>query len=78
MAEITFLILTAILLYGLFRRNPYRTGGLQFWLKVFGVVLLARPRPAAAAVTWLVGLFALIMGVLWLILAFRARNWPQA
>ena len=45
---------------------------------IFGVVLLARPRPAAAAVTWLVGLFALIMGVLWLILAFRARNWPQA
>ncbi len=43
MVEIIYLIVTAILLFGLFRRNPFRHGGLLPWLKVAGVVLLAAP-----------------------------------
>ena len=42
---------------------------------VFGVALLARPLDAGAAIMWLLGLFFLILGILWLIFAFRARRW---
>jgi uncharacterized membrane protein HdeD (DUF308 family) len=42
---------------------------------VFGIILIARPIRAAAALTWIIGLFLLIIGVLWVILAFRARKW---
>lgn len=42
---------------------------------VFGIVLLVKPLTAGAAVTWLVGIFLLILGVLWVIMAFRARRW---
>jgi uncharacterized membrane protein HdeD (DUF308 family) len=44
---------------------------------VFGIVLIVRPLAAGAVVTWLFGLFVLIMGILWLIMAFRARRWQK-
>jgi uncharacterized membrane protein HdeD (DUF308 family) len=44
---------------------------------VIGVILILRPIMAAAALIWLVGLFVLILGVFWLIMAFRARKWRQ-
>jgi uncharacterized membrane protein HdeD (DUF308 family) len=42
---------------------------------VFGVALLVRPLRAGAVIMWLLGLFFLILGILWLIFAFRARKW---
>jgi uncharacterized membrane protein HdeD (DUF308 family) len=42
---------------------------------VFGIVLLVRPLTAGAAVTWLVGIFLLVLGMLWVIMAVRARRW---
>ena len=44
---------------------------------IFGIVLLVKPLRAATVVTWVVGLCVLILGVLWLILAFRARKWQE-
>lgn len=42
---------------------------------VLGVVLFVRPLDAAATVMWLVGLFVLVLGILWIIMGFRARRW---
>jgi uncharacterized membrane protein HdeD (DUF308 family) len=42
---------------------------------VIGVILLLQPLMAGAMIMWLVGLFILILGILWLIMAFRARKW---
>jgi uncharacterized membrane protein HdeD (DUF308 family) len=42
---------------------------------VIGVILFFQPLMAGAMIMWLVGLFILILGVLWLIMAFRARKW---
>ena len=42
---------------------------------VIGVILLLAPLMAGALIMWLVGLFILILGILWLIMAFRARKW---
>jgi len=44
---------------------------------VFGIALIVRPLTAGQVVTWLVGMFVLILGVLWLVFAFRARRWQQ-
>ena len=42
---------------------------------VLGVILFVRPRDAAATVMWLVGLFVLVLGILWIIMGFRVRRW---
>jgi uncharacterized membrane protein HdeD (DUF308 family) len=42
---------------------------------VIGVILFFQPLMAGAMIMWLVGLFVLILGILWLIMAFRARKW---
>ena len=44
---------------------------------VFGCLLLLKPHAASAAFARIVGLFALVLGVLWLMLAFRARKWAK-
>jgi uncharacterized membrane protein HdeD (DUF308 family) len=44
----------------------------------FGVLLLLRPGTGALAVIWWIGSFALLFGVLMIILAFRMRNWRRA
>jgi len=42
---------------------------------VLGIILFAMPRDAAATVMWLVGLFVLVIGILWLIMGLRVRSW---
>lgn len=42
---------------------------------VLGIILFAMPREAATTVMWLVGLFVLVLGVLWLIMGLRVRKW---
>ncbi len=44
---------------------------------VIGVILMFAPLMAGAMIMWLVGLFVLILGILWLIMAFRARKWQN-
>jgi uncharacterized membrane protein HdeD (DUF308 family) len=41
---------------------------------ILGLLLLIRPLTAGTVVTWLVGLIVLVLGVFWLIMAFRARR----
>jgi uncharacterized membrane protein HdeD (DUF308 family) len=41
---------------------------------IFGVLLITRPAAGALAVLWLIGLYALVFGVLVLTLAFRMRR----
>jgi uncharacterized membrane protein HdeD (DUF308 family) len=45
---------------------------------VLAIILFSRPLAAAAAVMWLVGLFVLALGILWIIMAFRVRKWSQS
>ncbi len=42
---------------------------------VFGVLLLFQPAVGALALIWLIGAWALLFGILLMILAFRMRNW---
>jgi uncharacterized membrane protein HdeD (DUF308 family) len=44
---------------------------------VIGVILFLQPLMAGAVIIWLIGLFLLILGILWLIMAFRARRWKN-
>jgi uncharacterized membrane protein HdeD (DUF308 family) len=41
---------------------------------ILGLLLLVRPITAGTVVTWLVGLIILVLGIFWLIMAFRARR----
>jgi uncharacterized membrane protein HdeD (DUF308 family) len=42
---------------------------------VLGIILFVRPLDAAATVMWLVGLFVLVIGILWLVMGLRVRRW---
>jgi uncharacterized membrane protein HdeD (DUF308 family) len=42
---------------------------------LFGILLLIRPGAGALAVIWLIGAYALVFGVLLLVLAFRLRGY---
>jgi uncharacterized membrane protein HdeD (DUF308 family) len=44
---------------------------------LFGTILIVRPDVGAVAVTWLIGLYAILFGVLLLALAFRLRTWQR-
>jgi uncharacterized membrane protein HdeD (DUF308 family) len=41
----------------------------------FGVILLLQPAAGALALIWWIGAWALIFGILMIVLAFRMRNW---
>ena len=41
---------------------------------IFGVVLIARPALGALAVAWMIGWFAMLLGVTWIALAFRLKK----
>jgi len=42
---------------------------------LFGVILLFQPAAGALALIWLIGAWALVFGLLLMVLAFRMRNW---
>lgn len=44
---------------------------------VFGVILMAQPLAGALAVLWMIAIYAVIFGVLLVILAFRVRNFGK-
>jgi uncharacterized membrane protein HdeD (DUF308 family) len=44
---------------------------------VFGVLLLARPGAGALAVLWLIGAYAIVFGVLLVVLGLRARGFAR-
>jgi uncharacterized membrane protein HdeD (DUF308 family) len=44
----------------------------------FGLILIARPAPGALALLWLIATYAVIFGVLLLLLAFKARSFIPA
>jgi uncharacterized membrane protein HdeD (DUF308 family) len=41
----------------------------------FGLIAFILPRRGALALLWLIGIYAIGTGVLWVVLALRARNW---
>jgi uncharacterized membrane protein HdeD (DUF308 family) len=41
---------------------------------VFGVLLMAQPGAGALALIWLIGSYAIVFGVLLVLLAFKARS----
>jgi uncharacterized membrane protein HdeD (DUF308 family) len=43
---------------------------------IFGVLLLAYPAPGVLALVWLIGAYALIYGVVMIVLAFRLHSLP--
>src|SRR6516225_5115236 len=45
---------------------------------LFGVWVIARPGQGALAMLWLISLFALILGIILIVLAFRAKAWVTA
>jgi uncharacterized membrane protein HdeD (DUF308 family) len=45
---------------------------------VFGVLLMAHPATGALALLWLIGSFAIVFGVLLLVLAFKARRFASS
>jgi uncharacterized membrane protein HdeD (DUF308 family) len=42
---------------------------------LFGILLLLRPAVGALALIWWIGAWAIVSGILFMILAFRMRNW---
>jgi uncharacterized membrane protein HdeD (DUF308 family) len=42
---------------------------------VFGILLLFQPAAGALVLIWWIGAWALLFGILLMILAFRMRNW---
>ena len=45
---------------------------------VFGIALIVAPDAGAAALAWLIGAYAIILGILDMLLAARARRWARA
>jgi uncharacterized membrane protein HdeD (DUF308 family) len=45
---------------------------------IFGVVLVVLPGPGILALVWLIGAYAVVSGVLLIVLAFRVRNRDEA
>jgi uncharacterized membrane protein HdeD (DUF308 family) len=57
----------------------------EFWLALsgilsvlFGLLILARPGAGALSVVWLIGLYAMVFGLMLVVLAFRVRTFVHA
>ncbi len=44
---------------------------------LFGLLVFARPGAGALAIVWLIGFYAIVLGVVHIALAFRLRDWQQ-
>lgn len=44
---------------------------------VFAVVVAIRPAAGAVALVWLIGIYAVVFGILLIILGFRLRGWGR-
>jgi uncharacterized membrane protein HdeD (DUF308 family) len=44
---------------------------------LFGFLVLIRPGAGALAIIWLIGLYAIVIGLAHIVLAFRLRDWQQ-
>jgi uncharacterized membrane protein HdeD (DUF308 family) len=45
---------------------------------LFGVLLAVLPGVGLLSLVWLIGIYALIFGVVWIVLSFRVRGHPEA
>ncbi len=54
--------------------NEWLLGLAGLMTVVFGVILIARPMVGALAVAWIIGWFAMLLGVTWIALAFRLKK----
>src|SRR6185369_16473445 len=43
---------------------------------IFGIVLVANPGAGALALVWVIGVFALLFGIMMIVFAFRVRGLP--
>lgn len=44
---------------------------------IFGIFVFARPLAGALAITWIIGVYAIIFGLLGIILSFRIKSWQK-
>lgn len=54
--------------------NEWLLGLAGLMTVIFGVILIARPMVGALAVAWIIGWFAMLLGVTWIALAFRLKK----
>jgi uncharacterized membrane protein HdeD (DUF308 family) len=83
-----FLVGLGTLIYGVwevYQAFRLRTQVVNEWMPfllavaaiIIGIVLMAKRGAIASAMMWLLGVFALVLGVLWIITGFRARGWAK-
>ena len=58
-------------------RNEWLLAAAAIASLVFGFLLALWPVAGALAILWIIGAYALIFGILFIILAFRLRNWNR-
>lgn len=89
---ITALVLLYIIAFAAIFRGVFEIAAAIQWRKVlenewmlilggaasviFGILILAYPAAGALAIIWLIGVYAIVFGILLLILAFRLRSVP--
>ncbi len=44
---------------------------------MFGIFVLVRPLEGAVAIAWVIGIYAIILGLLGIFLSFRVRSWQK-
>lgn len=44
---------------------------------IFGILVFVRPLAGALAITWVIGIYAILLGLIAIILSFRVRGWQK-